>query len=271
MPELPEVETTRRGIEPYITGRVIQAAVVRQRALRWPVPRHLSSLLAGQRVIEVVRRGKYLLLRLEGGTVLIHLGMSGHLRVLKKELPAQKHDHVDIVFEHGDVLRFTDPRRFGAVLWLKGDPFHHPLLLHLGPEPLGDQFCGKYLFERSRGRKVAVKSFIMDGKVVVGVGNIYANEALFLAGIRPARGAGRLSSDQCEQLALEIKWVLGQAIKAGGTTLRDFRSAEGQTGYFQQELMVYGQGGKPCPQCGTRLKETRLDQRSTVYCPRCQP
>lgn len=270
MPELPEVETTRCGIEPCVQGRVIKAAVVRQRALRWPVPRNLNALLAGNKVQAVTRRGKYLLLKLETGTLLIHLGMSGHLSVIRATVAPQKHDHVDILFEQGTVLRLTDPRRFGAVLWVKGNPLDHVLLAHLGPEPLEDEFDGAYLFNISRGRKAAVKSFIMDSKIVVGVGNIYVNEALFLAGIRPSRGAGRLNREQCDTLANTIKKVLAKAIAAGGTTLRDFRSVEGRAGYFQQELQVYGRGGMPCLQCGSLLKETRLGQRSTLYCPLCQ-
>jgi len=270
MPELPEVETTRSGIEPYVKGRVIQSAVVRQRALRWPIPRNLNALLSGGRVIAVTRRGKYLLLKLDTGTLLIHLGMSGHLRVVSDSLSPQKHDHVDIVFEHGTALRFTDPRRFGAVLWVKGDPLEHTLLIHLGPEPLEAGFDGAYLFNISRGRKAAIKSFIMDSKIVVGVGNIYANEALFMAGIRPGRGAGQLTREQCDKLANATRKVLAKAIVAGGTTLRDFRSAEGRAGYFQPELRVYGRGGMPCFKCRSLIKETRLGQRSTLYCPRCQ-
>jgi len=271
MPELPEVETTRCGIEPYVKGRVIKSAMVRQRALRWPVPRNLNALLASNKVQAVTRRGKYLLLKLETGTLLIHLGMSGHLSVVSPAVVPQKHDHVDIVFQHGQILRLTDPRRFGAVLWIKGNPLDHALLVHLGPEPLEEEFDGAYLFNISRGRKVAIKSFIMDSKIVVGVGNIYANEALFLAGIRPGRGAGRLTRAQCDTLTNTIKEVLAKAIAAGGTTLRDFRSAEGRAGYFQQELQVYGRGGMPCWQCGSLLKEIRLGQRSTFYCPLCQP
>jgi len=271
MPELPEVETTRCGIEPHVKGRLVTAAVIRQRALRWPVPRHLNARLAGNRVQAVTRRGKYLLLKLETGNLLIHLGMSGHLSIIQTGSPSQKHDHVDILFEHGKMLRFTDPRRFGAVLWVTGNPLDHTLLVHLGPEPLGEEFDGDYLFNASRSRKVAVKNFIMDNKVVVGVGNIYANEALFMAGIRPGRAAARLTHQQCDTLANTIKRVLERAIKAGGTTLRDFRSAEGRAGYFQQELQVYGRGGMPCVKCGSLLKEIRLGQRSTLYCPLCQP
>lgn len=270
MPELPEVETTRRGIEPCVKGLVIQSTVVRQRALRWPVPRNLHALLAGRRVLTVTRRGKYLLLKLDMGTLLIHLGMSGHLCMVSASLLPQKHDHVDVVFEGGNVLRFTDPRRFGAVLWIKDNPLDHVLLAHLGPEPLSAEFDGQYLFNASRGRKATIKSLIMDSKIVVGVGNIYANEALFLAGIRPGRAAGRLTREQCSRLANAIKRVLAKAIVAGGTTLRDFRSAEGRTGYFQQQLQVYGRGGMPCVQCGSLLKEIRLNQRCTVYCPLCQ-
>lgn len=270
MPELPEVETTRRTIEPYLNGQVVRAATVRQRALRWPVPRNLHALVQGQKVLSVDRRGKYLLLQLMSGTLLIHLGMSGHLRILPVGTPAEKHDHVDIILSSQLVMRLTDPRRFGAVLWIKKDPLQHSLLAHLGPEPLEKEFSGNYLFEKSRKRKTPIKSFIMDSKLVVGVGNIYANEALYRAGIRPTQAAGRLSASQCESLVDAIRAVLEKAIRAGGTTLRDFLSAEGKTGYFQQELLVYGRGGEPCLACRQPLKEIRLGQRSTVYCSHCQ-
>lgn len=270
MPELPEVETTRRGIRPVLKGRRIEAVIVRQRALRWPVPSRLNALAARQVIHDVQRRGKYLLLQLAQGTILIHLGMSGHLRVLKQTETPGKHDHVDILVEGSRLLRLTDPRRFGAVLWIKGNPAEHPLLAHLGPEPLERSFNGASLYAGSRGRRVAIKAFIMDSRQVAGVGNIYANEALFQAGIRPSRPAGRLKLEECEALAGAIKQVLAKAVRAGGTTLRDFRSAKGKRGYFQQQLSVYGRGRMPCVLCGEPLKETRQGQRSTVYCSACQ-
>ena len=244
--------------------------MLRQRALRWPVPRNLHALLAGQHVQSVERRGKYVLLGLERGTLLIHLGMSGHLRLLPAHTPPGKHDHVDIVIRGGKALRLTDPRRFGAILWVEGDPLRHKLLARLGPEPLGKGFSGEYLYQKSRHRKAPIKSFLMDAHVVVGVGNIYANEALFLAGIRPTRAAGRLSLAQCQSLSKAIKAVLKKAIAAGGTTLRDFLSAAGSKGYFQQRLQVYGRGGETCYRCQGLLREERLGQRSTVFCPHCQ-
>ena len=281
MPELPEVETTRRGIEPHVTGRTIRDVVVRQRQLRWPVTRGIGSRVAGSKVACVCRRGKYLLLGLYTGKkpagknavknwIMIHLGMSGSLRICSATQEPRKHDHVDIVFGGGTVLRFHDPRRFGSVFCFTGSPEQQTLLKDLGPEPLGNEFTADYLYERSRSRKVAVKNFIMDSKVVVGVGNIYANEALFMAGIRPSRRASTLSRPACERLVACIRQVLGEAVKAGGTTLRDFVSAEGKPGYFSQSLLVYGRAGEPCKACGKPLKETRQCQRSTVFCPECQ-
>ncbi|MFT3929702.1 MAG: bifunctional DNA-formamidopyrimidine glycosylase/DNA-(apurinic or apyrimidinic site) lyase [Spongiibacteraceae bacterium] len=270
MPELPEVETTRRGIEPHIRGQRIERVVVRQPKLRWPIPADLNELLAGRSVESVERRGKYLLVRFEHGTLLIHLGMSGSLRIIPVGQAVAKHDHVDIELSSGQALRYTDPRRFGAMLWHEGDVSAHPLLAELGPEPLTDAFDGVYLFERSRGRSAPVKAFLMDSHIVVGVGNIYANEALFSAGIRPDRAAGRVSLPRCEALAAEVKRVLARSIKQGGTTLRDFVGGDGNPGYFAQQLNVYGRGGEPCQVCGSELKEVRLAQRSTVFCRQCQ-
>ena len=270
MPELPEVETTRRGIEPHIVGKTLTGVVVRERRLRWPVPRQLHRSVAGQTVQSLQRRGKYLLLGLSTGTVIIHLGMSGSLRILNCKTSPQKHDHVDFVFQNGQCLRLRDPRRFGTVLFTRQDPLEHKLLADLGPEPLGHHFSGDYLFRQSRGKKVAVKLFIMNSKIVVGVGNIYANEALFLAGIHPKRSAGRLSAERCTRLAQAIKSVLRAAIKAGGTTLRDFTAEDGRPGYFQQQLHAYGKAGQPCSRCGTMIKHITLGQRATYYCPRCQ-
>ncbi|GAB5453104.1 MAG: bifunctional DNA-formamidopyrimidine glycosylase/DNA-(apurinic or apyrimidinic site) lyase [Halioglobus sp.] len=269
MPELPEVETTRRGIEPHCVDRLIEAVVVRQPALRWPVPADLAVQLHGQRVEAVERRAKYLLLQLGGGTLMIHLGMSGSLRVVQPGLAPMTHDHIDIDLEGGICLRFNDPRRFGSFHYLlPGAPA--PLLDHLGPEPLSEAFDGAYLYRRSRGRRGAVKNFIMDGKVVVGVGNIYASEALFLSGIRPGRAAGRISAARYEALANNIKRVLTSAIEQGGTTLRDFVGGDGKPGYFAQKLLVYGRAGEPCRRCGATLREVRLGQRSSVYCIECQ-
>ncbi len=270
MPELPEVETTRRGISPHILGRRVERVLLRQRRLRWPVPAELGPLLEGQRIVSVERRAKYLLLVTAAGTAILHLGMSGSLRIVASDTPPAKHDHVDIVLEGGKALRFTDPRRFGALLWESGDPCKHQLLVGLGPEPLSDEFDGELLFQRSRRRKVPVKTFIMDAKVVVGVGNIYANEALFAAGIRPDREAGRISRQRYLRLAGEIKTVLAMAIEQGGTTLRDFVGGDGKPGYFKQSLQVYGRGGMDCPRCQCVLKEPRLGQRSTVFCRKCQ-
>ena len=270
MPELPEVETTRRGILPYLQGRKIMKVVVRETRLRWEVPTALATELAGQTVLAVDRRGKYLLLRTRKGAVLVHLGMSGSLRLAVVGEPLKKHDHVDFVLASGRCLRYHDPRRFGCILWLTGDPLEHPLLAELGPEPLSHEFTGDYLCDKATGRSTPVKALIMDSQVVVGVGNIYANEALFTAGIDPARKAGTLGKDRCEALVREIKTVLDRAITVGGTTLRDFVGGDGQPGYFAQTLKVYGRGGQPCVSCMTPLKETRQGQRTTVYCPRCQ-
>ena len=272
MPELPEVETTRRGVEPFVLGRTVERVDVRESRLRWPVPADLPRRLAGVAVRAVERRGKYLLFRTEPGTLMLHLGMSGSLRILRAYQPPLAHEHVDLVMDSGDVLRYTDPRRFGSLHWVGGDPLDHPLLAHLGPEPLGKTFDGDYLYARSRGRTAAVKAFLMDGTIVVGVGNIYANEALFMAGIHPRRAAGRISRPRYLKLAEAVRAVLAAAIEAGGTTLRDFVSGEGsgRPGYFAQSLRVYGREGKPCPRCGQTLRMMQLGQRATYFCPGCQ-
>lgn len=270
MPELPEVETTRRGIEPHIKDRQVSEVIVRHHQLRWPVPRGLKARLAGHRVQSVSRRAKYLLLGFDHGTLILHLGMSGSLRIVDGALPAEKHDHVDIVFDNGKVLRLTDPRRFGCVLWTKDDPQQYELLADLGPEPLSDAFDGAYLFQRSRGRKGTIKQFIMDGKIVVGVGNIYASESLFLSGINPKRIAGKISRERYDKLAKAIKEVLAAAIAQGGTTLRDFVGGDGKPGYFAQQLNVYGREGEPCRVCGTAIRQLVQGQRSSYYCPNCQ-
>lgn len=270
MPELPEVETTRRGIQPHISGRTVRQLLVRQPRLRWPVPDDLPGLLKSKTLRSVERRAKYLLLHFDHGTAILHLGMSGSLRVIDSDEPPMVHDHVDMQFDNHRALRLTDPRRFGCLLWQgKEDPIH-PLLASLGPEPLSEDFHGELLFARSRGRKAAVKTFLMDNKIVVGVGNIYANEALFAAGIRPDRAAGSISRARYRRLAEEVKTVLARAIEQGGTTLRDFVGGDGRPGYFKQELLVYGRGALSCLICNARLTEIRLGQRSTVYCRRCQ-
>ena len=270
MPELPEVETARRGIAPHLEGRQVTGMVVRQRQLRWPVPKGLGQTLAGQILQAVRRRGKYLLLDFEEGSLILHLGMSGSLRIVPCGTPPGKHDHVDIAFSGDRCLRLTDPRRFGAVLHTRGDPLQHDRLAGLGPEPLGPAFDGRHLFTLSRGRRLAVKPFIMDSKVVVGVGNIYASEALFLAGIHPRRPAGRIAAARYDRLAACIRQVLQAAIDAGGTTLRDFTDSEGRPGYFARHLHVYGREGEPCPACGAAIRQEILGQRASYFCPRCQ-
>lgn len=270
MPELPEVETSRRGIDPHICGQTIARIVVRQSQLRWPVSPQITSLMPGQTVLSTSRRGKYILIKTTAGHIIIHLGMSGSVRILDPAEPAGKHDHIDIVFAHGVMLRYTDPRRFGCILWSDGVIGEHPLLASLGPEPLSDSFDTRYLYQRSRGRKTPIKSFIMDSHIVVGVGNIYANEALFMAGIRPLADAGSVSRVRMARLVACIRQVIAHAITVGGTTLRDFVGGDGKPGYFQQSLLVYGRGGEPCKQCGGILQEVRLSARSTVFCKRCQ-
>ena len=269
MPELPEVETTRRGIEPHLLNHTIKSVIVRHRGLRWPIPGKLEKQLAGQRINSITRRGKYILLGVKSGTAIIHLGMSGSLRRVKCSIAPEKHDHVDFVLgQH--CIRFKDPRRFGAILFTKDDPLQHKLLKHLGPEPLNKEFNGDYLFQRSRNRKISIKQFIMDSKVVVGVGNIYASESLFYAGINPNRQAGKVSKARYLVLAKAIKKVLRAAIKQGGTTLQDFTNSDGKPGYFKQKLAVYGREGKPCIQCGKPIKHLVQGQRASYYCSHCQ-
>ena len=270
MPELPEVETTLRGISPHLLGHTISHVTIRQAKLRWPIPRGLSSTLHNQVVQSAQRRGKYILLVTPAGTLIIHLGMSGSLRVLPCHTPHDKHDHIDIEFSNGKCLRLHDPRRFGCVLFEKGDVTQHALLNKLGPEPLEQEFNSAYLFELSRKRKVAVKNFIMDSHIVVGVGNIYASEALFKAGIRPTRTAGRVTQAEYTALVKTIKQTLQAAIKQGGTTLRDFTQSDGKPGYFKQKLAVYGRTGEPCLVCTTPIKQKTIGQRSSFYCPVCQ-
>lgn len=269
MPELPEVETTRRGIAPHLAGRKVTGVVVRDHRLRWPVPRGLAAHLVGQPLAAVDRRAKYLLLRFPTGTVLLHLGMSGSLRIVRASTPADAHDHVDLVFGT-QALRLRDPRRFGSIHWVPGDAASHPLLARLGPEPLGDGFDAARLHAAAHRRRVAAKTLLMDSHVVVGVGNIYANEALFRAGVRPTRRSDRLTRADCARLVDAVRAVLTAAIAVGGTTLRDFVREDGSPGYFVSDLQVYGRGGQACPVCATPLKATRLGQRATVYCPKCQ-
>lgn len=269
MPELPEVETSRRGITPHLLGETVSAVVVRQPKLRWPVPETLSNL-EGQVIESIDRRAKYLLLETQAGTCILHLGMSGNLKVLPVGTEPGKHDHVDIIFNHGKLLRLNDPRRFGAVLWTELPPSAHPLLSKLGPEPLSEAFHSHHLYQKSRGRTLAVKQFLMDNHVVVGVGNIYANEALFRAGIHPKKAAGQIGQSRYQQLTTAVKQVLAEAIEQGGTTLRDFAQADGKPGYFQQTLFVYGREGQPCSHCGGLIKSIRLGQRNTFYCGQCQ-
>jgi formamidopyrimidine-DNA glycosylase len=270
VPELPEVETTRRGIEPFVLGRAVEGVLVRQGQLRWPVPSDLTEKLQGKPILRLARRGKYLLFCVEGGALLAHLGMSGSLRIVPPDAPPKKHDHVDVGLEGGVCLRYHDPRRFGCLLWAEGEPLAHPLLAELGPEPFDPAFTGDYLRQAAAGKAVPVKAFIMDGRLVVGVGNIYANEALFRARIDPRRAAGRIGAARYAELAAQIQDVLRQAIAQGGTTLRDFVNASGKPGYFQQTLSVYGREGQPCVRCGGPVRSARLAQRSTFYCPRCQ-
>lgn len=271
MPELPEVETTRRGVAPWLEGVRVTGVALRQPRLRWPVPRRLVQELPGRVVLHAERRGKYLLFRAEGDrTLMMHLGMSGSLRVLPAPRPPGPHDHLDIELESGRVLRFHDPRRFGSADWFAGDPLQHPLLRELGPEPLGAEFTPSYLAAACHGRRVAIKQHIMNGRVVVGVGNIYASEALFRAGIHPSRAAGRVSAARLEQLVGAIRAVLEEAIRQGGTTLRDFAWGEDQRGYFRIELAAYDRAGEPCLRCGTAIRQSVQGQRSTYYCPRCQ-
>jgi len=269
MPELPEVETTRLGVAPHLIGKHVLSLTVRQPQLRWPVPDELIRHLPGQAVESVERRAKYLLVHVKTGSALIHLGMSGSLRILPSSTPAVLHDHIDWQLDSGKSLRFTDPRRFGCQLWqVKGET--HPLLRKLGPEPLSENFDGQYLWKLSRNRSIAIKQFLMDQKIVVGVGNIYAAEGLFSAGIRPQRAAHSISRQNYGRLADEIKRILAYAIHRGGTTLRDFLQPDGAPGYFEQELFVYAREGQPCKRCGSVIQKFQQGQRSSFFCPKCQ-
>lgn len=270
MPELPEVETTKRGIAPHIVGKTIENVLIRQRQLRWLIPNDFEHNLLGQTIQNVQRRAKYLLIYTQNGALIVHLGMSGNLRIVPVATPANLHDHVDIIFDENTALRFNDQRRFGALVWATGDILKHPLLRELGVEPLTDDFTSALLFQLSRRKRVPIKTFLMNGKIVVGVGNIYANESLFLSGISPTRHAGDLSVQDCENLVAQIKIILAKAVEQGGTTLRDFVNPEGKMGYFQQQLHVYGRANQPCSKCFQLLIEIRLANRTTVFCPHCQ-
>ncbi|MEM1435377.1 MAG: bifunctional DNA-formamidopyrimidine glycosylase/DNA-(apurinic or apyrimidinic site) lyase [Pseudomonadota bacterium] len=272
MPELPEVETTLRGVRPHLVGRRLESWTLRNTSLRWPV--ELPAVLRGQTFRDARRRAKYLLLELDSGMLVVHLGMSGSLRLVARGTAPGTHDHLDLELEDGVVLRYNDPRRFGSVHWHSHEAEAHSgpqwLLRNLGPEPLGSEFSGAYLKALARRRRQAVKNFIMDGRVVVGVGNIYANEALFLSGIRPTVQASRVTRAAYDSLADNIRYVLRQAIDVGGTTLRDFVGTQGEPGYFKQQLNVYGREGEPCRRCEAILKGVRIGQRASVYCPNCQ-
>lgn len=270
MPELPEVETTRRGLLPHVVGRRIHDVVVRNPNLRWPVPRDLARRLRGERVNAIRRRGKYLLFDCDKGHLLVHLGMSGRLTLVARGEPARKHDHVDVQLEGPKSLRLTDPRRFGAMLWLENPAERHALLRDLGMEPFEAAFTGAALHARAKGRRVAVKQFLMDSGIVTGVGNIYAAEALFGAGIHPSRSAGRISRSRWDKLAAAVRATLQSALDSGGSTLRDFVAADGSPGYFQHQHFVYAREGKPCRVCKTPIRALRQGQRSTFFCPKCQ-
>ena len=270
MPELPEVETTRRGLAPFTRGRRIAALRIYEPRLRWPVPAALARRVSGQRIRATGRRAKYLLLRLEAGTLLVHLGMSGNLRAVNADAPRRPHDHFDLVLDSGKALRFNDPRRFGSLLYTEAAPHQHPLLRHLAPEPLSAAFDTEYLWRTTRGRRVAIKQLLMNSQLVVGVGNIYASEALFRARVRPRRAARSLTRTEVAQLVRGVRAVLRQAIRSGGTTLRDYLNAAGAPGYFRQRLYVYERAGAPCRRCGTPVRALTQGQRSTYYCPSCQ-
>ena len=270
MPELPEVETTRRGVAPHVERQKVTAVRIYDRRLRWPVPPDLPRRLVGRTVDRVERRSKYLLFRLGADTLIVHMGMTGSLRVFIKPPPKQAHDHVELEFANGVVLRYRDPRRFGAMLWSPGSSAPHPLLAKLGVEPFSDRFDGDYLYRATRHRRAAIKLALMDSHLVVGVGNIYANEALFRAGIRPRRGAHRVSRPELARLVDAVRETLTDAIAKGGSTLRDYVDSRGEPGYFQLDYYVYGRAHAPCRVCGTTIRSLRLGGRATTYCPSCQ-
>lgn len=275
MPELPEVETTRRGIAPHLVGQAIASVIVRNPRLRWPIPDDLSELLTGLTIQAVIRRAKYLLLDCSVGTLILHLGMSGSLRILPAKMAhsvasAGKHDHFDLILRDQTILRLRDPRRFGAVLWHTGNILQHPLLINLGPEPLTADFNAQQLFKKTRESRASIKQTLMNSHVVVGIGNIYANEALFLAGINPEVAAGKIGITRYERLVQAVKQILQQSIEAGGSSLRDFVNSDGRPGYFQQQYWVYGRAGERCKQCDSEIKQIKQSQRSSFYCSNCQ-
>ncbi|HUX91232.1 MAG TPA: bifunctional DNA-formamidopyrimidine glycosylase/DNA-(apurinic or apyrimidinic site) lyase [Gallionellaceae bacterium] len=270
MPELPEVETTLRGLSPHLTSQRIAKVTIRNPHLRWPIPANLPGILRNQTIRRLYRRAKYLLLECDSGTLILHLGMSGSLRILPALTLPEKHDHFDLQLANGTLMRLRDPRRFGAVLWHEGDIARHPLLASLGPEPLQEDFNAAYLYRATRKRSAAIKQVIMDSHTVVGVGNIYASESLFHAGIRPQLAASKLSLPRCARLVQTIRATLSASIAQGGSTLRDFTDSDGKPGYFQQSYAVYGRTGDPCRVCGTPIKQIVQGQRSTFYCPNCQ-
>lgn len=270
MPELPEVETSRRGIEPHLHNRTITGITIRQHKLRWPIPKNLPALAEGQKIREVCRRAKYIYLKLDNGSIIIHLGMSGSLRICTSKTPPEKHDHIDITVSNNKILRLRDPRKFGCVLWTADDINQHKLIRSLGPEPLDDVFTAEHLHNKAKKRSCSIKSFIMNSHVVVGVGNIYASESLFKAGINPKRKAGSVSLARYERLVEAIKSTLRDSIEQGGTTLKDFTSEDGQPGYFAQKLQVYGRAGEACTVCDNPIKQITQQARSTFYCSKCQ-
>ena len=270
MPELPEVETSRRGIEPYLRNKTITEVIIRQHKLRWPIPENLPDLATGKKVRQVRRRAKYIFLVLDNGYIIIHLGMSGSLRICTKENAPEKHDHIDICVSNGKILRLRDPRKFGCVLWTSDDINQHKLIRSLGPEPLDEYFDAQHLHNSAKKRSCSIKSFIMNSHVVVGVGNIYASESLFKAGINPKRKAGNVSLNRFEKLVDAIKNTLAESIDQGGTTLKDFTSEDGKPGYFAQNLLVYGRTGEACTICGKPIKQFTQQARSTFYCTQCQ-
>lgn len=271
MPELPEVETVKCGLKPHIENKTIQDVTIRHFQLRWPIPADLKKQLTGQQVSTITRRGKYLVIHVTSGTLIIHLGMSGSLRVITQNLAPTRHDHVDIILSDETIIRYNDPRRFGAILWTTQDPFTHPLLYAIGIEPLDEHFTGHYLQQKALKRHAPIKSFLMNSKMVAGIGNIYAAEALFLAKIHPMTPANALTSKECDNLVHAIKQILQNAIESGGTTLKDFVNSEGKPGYFSQNLNVYGRAKLLCKVCGNVLESFQLGQRSTVFCGFCQP
>ncbi len=270
MPELPEVETICNGIRPQLQHKTIHNVVVRESQLRWKIPDNFTASVIGLTIDSISRRGKYCLLNTTLGSIILHLGMSGSLRIVNQQTPVMRHDHVDFIFDNETILRFNDPRKFGAVLWGEGDVYQHKLLNTLGPEPLTINFNGEYLYQQAIKRRKAIKSFIMDGHIVVGVGNIYASESLFAARLHPLQAAGKISLIKYQTLATEIKKVLQRAIQQGGTTLKDFVDAQGKPGYFSQSLQVYGRTGKPCYQCQTPIEQLTIAQRASYFCPTCQ-